>query len=71
MPPIKRTRLESEVFLLGQPQDKPRIMAKPLTNGDMLRYLHYRKNLDKSKAWDWETVCSSGLVKHNAILMKF
>ena len=62
MPPKKKIReTRAEIFLVGHPEDKPRSVSKPLTNGDMLRYLHYRKNLDNSKAWDWDTVSSCAM----------
>ena len=62
MPPKKKIReTRAEIFLVGHPEDKPRSVSMPLTNGDMLRYLHYRKNLDNSKAWDWDTVSSCAM----------
>ena len=64
MPPKKKpkdTRVNTEVFLLGQPSDTPATVTKPLTNGDMLRYLHWRKGLDANKSADWETLFSCTL----------
>jgi hypothetical protein len=45
MPPkkkLKDTRASTDVFLVGQPRSTPLTVTKPLTNGDMVRYLHWR-----------------------------
>ena len=65
MPPKKKareTRSGTDIFLVGQPSEKPMNMNKPLTNGDMVRYLHYRKMLDMHKSTSWENLFSCTLV---------
>ena len=65
MPPkkkLKETRASTEIFLLGQPSATPVSMTKPLTNGDMLRYLHYRKNMEENKSSSWESLSSCPLI---------
>ena len=68
MPPkkkLKETTASTEIFLLGQPSATPVSMTKPLTNGDMLRYLHYRKNMEK-KSSSWESLSSCPLITGKA-----
>ena len=65
MPPkkkLKETRSDTDIFLVGQPKDKPSSMTKPLTNGDMVRYMHYRKNLDWNKSTNWDNLFSCALM---------
>ena len=65
MPPKKKTketRSDTDIFLVGQPKDKPSNMNKPLTNGDMVRYMHYRKNLDWNKSTNWDSLFSCALM---------
>ena len=65
MPPkkkIKETRSDTDIFLVGQPQDKPTNMNKPLTNGDMVKYMHYRRNLDQNKSTSWDNLFSCAMV---------
>ena len=52
MPPKKKfrdTRANTEIFLLGQPSSTPATMTKPLTNADMVKYIHHRKELEGNK----------------------
>ena len=69
MPPKKKfkdTRSSSEVFLLGQPSPTPVTMTKPLTNGDMVRYMHYMKSLECNKSASWEMLSSCPQIKGTA-----
>jgi hypothetical protein len=38
-------------------------VTKPLTNGDMVRYLHWRKGLEDNKSTDWESLFCCPLMK--------
>ena len=64
MPPKKKvnyTRASTEVFLLGQQSAIPNTITKPLTNGDVLRYLHLRKGLEANKSFSWDNLLSCPL----------
>ena len=59
MPPkkkLKETRTSTEVSLVGQPSAIPLTVAKPLTNGDLIRYLHWRKGLEEHKSSDLDSL---------------
>ena len=65
MPPkkkIKETRSDSNIFLVGGPSKTPLNLTKPLTNGDLVRYLHYLKNLDRNRNTSWDTLFSCALM---------
>ena len=66
MPPKKKqkdTRSNTDIFLLGQPSSTPITMTKPLTNGDLVRYLHHRKELDYNKNASWDSLFSCPLIR--------
>ena len=66
MPPkkkLKDTRASTDVFLVGQPRSTPMTVTKPLTNGDMVRYLHWRKGLEDNMSADWESLFCCPLKK--------
>ena len=65
MPPkkkLKETRSNTDIFLLGQPSPTPATMTKPLTNGDLVRYLHHRKYLEDNKSTSWENLFCCPLI---------
>ena len=65
MPPkkkLKETRSNTDTFLLGQTSPTPATMTKPLTNGDLVRYLHHRKELEANKSTSWENLFCCPLI---------
>ena len=65
MPPKKKsrdTRAETEVFLLGQQGSRPLTITKPLTKGDLIRFLHWRKGLENNQSSSWDSLLSCPLV---------
>ena len=65
MPPKKKskeTRNSTEIFLVGQPRASPLCMSKPLTNGDFIRFLHYKKGLEQNKNIPWDKLISCARV---------
>ena len=66
MPPKKKvrdTRAGTDTFLLGQPRPTPITVTKPLTKGDMVRYVHWSKEQTVNKGADWESLLSCPLLK--------
>lgn len=66
MPPkkkVRETRACTDIFLLGQPRSTPITVTKPLTRGDMVRYLHWSKEQTGNEGADWESLLSCPLLK--------
>ena len=66
MPPKKKvenTRSSTDIFLVGQPRKLPCCRSKPLTNGDVLRYLFWMKGQDEFKSYEYDSLAGCPLIK--------
>ena len=66
MPPKKKqkdTSFNTVIFFHGHLSSTPIKMTKHLSNGDLVRYLHHRKELDYNKNASWDSLFSCPLIR--------